>query len=410
MPPDLPTPPSLPSLEAPSRGEEAAPPVREVPRCANCEAPLSGPYCARCGQAVAPFPEPAFVHAKEALEEAIAFEGRLWRTLGVLLFRPGRLTNAYLAGRRVRYIRPVRLYLAASVLFFFLLTVLDPVGRLETTLDQEATERTGADDTLAVGSMGAADSLSAVEAALAELPEEQAALESLRAALAVLPPDSLLRVAEPRGEQTAVAAEAVPDAADAAEAARVLVEMPAWSEGEAVRALEAAEGWDEQRAILAGLGRDYLGRIPAMMFVMLPLFALLLKLFYGRPDVRRAWTRLQWRRPVTGAKQPGTATGEPPVRYYAEHLVFTLHTHAFAFFVFAVVAALVGFAGGAVWAGQIAGWLMLAVPVYFFLALRAVYGQSWLKTAVKYVLLGWAYVILLTIGMIGAMFATAALA
>ena len=49
---------------------------------------------------------------REATGRYVAFDGRLWKTLSALLFRPGFLTREYLAGRRRRYIRPARLFLS----------------------------------------------------------------------------------------------------------------------------------------------------------------------------------------------------------------------------------------------------------------------------------------------------------
>ena len=53
-----------------------------------------------------------------ATEDLTHADSRLWRTLAALLFKPGHLTREFLAGRRARYLPPVRLYLVLSVLFF----------------------------------------------------------------------------------------------------------------------------------------------------------------------------------------------------------------------------------------------------------------------------------------------------
>lgn len=81
-------------------------------------------FCPACGQETAlhapTFGE--FVH--EFIGHYVALEGSLWRTLVTLLLRPGRLTREYLAGRRRRYLLPLRLYLTASFLFFVLVKVI----------------------------------------------------------------------------------------------------------------------------------------------------------------------------------------------------------------------------------------------------------------------------------------------
>lgn len=60
-----------------------------------------------------------FLH--EFIAHYVALEGKLWRTLALLLFRPGALSKEYIAGRRVRYVEPLRIYLTFSILLFAIL-------------------------------------------------------------------------------------------------------------------------------------------------------------------------------------------------------------------------------------------------------------------------------------------------
>lgn len=96
-------------------------PAAEPRRCAECGNLLGGRYCANCGQE-ADIRLPTFggfVH--EAIGEHVALEGKLFRTLWVLVRSPGLLTAEYVVGRRQRYLRPLRLYLTLSLLFFLAL-------------------------------------------------------------------------------------------------------------------------------------------------------------------------------------------------------------------------------------------------------------------------------------------------
>jgi hypothetical protein len=108
------------SVEAPAQkpAVEAPPPVE---RCRNCDAAIAGNYCANCGQETAIELPPAGRFLHDAAGRYVALDGRLWRTLGALLFRPGFLTREYLAGRRRRYVRPSRLFVVLSILMFALL-------------------------------------------------------------------------------------------------------------------------------------------------------------------------------------------------------------------------------------------------------------------------------------------------
>src|SRR5688500_5550024 len=82
-------------------------------RCLNCESDLRGPYCHACGQRVGPRRLRLRDLVGPALKETFSADGRLARSIGPFLFRPGFLVTEYLAGRRVRYTSPLRLYLFA---------------------------------------------------------------------------------------------------------------------------------------------------------------------------------------------------------------------------------------------------------------------------------------------------------
>ena len=94
--------------------------------CHNCGAAVSYHYCAVCGQETKLHVPSAAEFIHEFVGHYIALEGRLWKTLAALLFRPGFLTREYIEGRRVRYVEPLRVYLTFSILFFALLKVLGP--------------------------------------------------------------------------------------------------------------------------------------------------------------------------------------------------------------------------------------------------------------------------------------------
>jgi hypothetical protein len=86
--------------------------------CRNCARPLTGPFCAHCGQRVVP-PHPTVREvAGDAYDELVGWDGKFARTLKLLVTRPGVLTRDAVEGRRARYISPVRLYLMCSVAYF----------------------------------------------------------------------------------------------------------------------------------------------------------------------------------------------------------------------------------------------------------------------------------------------------
>ena len=422
--------------------------------CANCGARLKGRYCADCGQLDQPLRIPVHRFLIQSFTEFFGIDGRVWTTLGSLLFKPGKLTAEFLTGRRRRYLRPLRVYLSTTLLFFVLLALLDPVGRVRA----EMMAGVGAEaDSLVL----VAEHLSEVERQIADEPARieraQREADSLRARL-----DSLVRVATPGGAGLAgvtadsvgalVAAQVadstyeavfedlVDDIEDAAEdvdtardrvrertaeweleaallralpsdstvrlgdihAARAQIypdnnadiNLPDWMvRSESVRRLQSARTDMDAADALTTFARDSVAKVPTVLFLILPVFALLLKLLY----VRRGW-------------------------YYSEHLVFGLHTHAFAFMVFTAVALLAAFGGGAGWSveetpgggtsaafGWLSNLLLLSLPVYFVVALKRVYGQGWVKTVLKSVVLGSVYNVVLIAGLVVAFLLAAAL-
>lgn len=106
------------AIESPEARKQAHGP------CINCGAELTGNYCAKCGQ-------PAHVHRKlghivvEFLHNLFHLDTRAWRTLPLLLFRPGQLTHDYIHGKRARYISPLAMFLLSV---FAMILVFESVG------------------------------------------------------------------------------------------------------------------------------------------------------------------------------------------------------------------------------------------------------------------------------------------
>jgi len=92
-----------------------------VEACANCGALVTGHFCANCGQRREHEIHSIWHFTQEATEDLTHADSRLWSTMIALLFKPGLLTREFLAGRRVKYLPPLRLYLVLSVLFFLVL-------------------------------------------------------------------------------------------------------------------------------------------------------------------------------------------------------------------------------------------------------------------------------------------------
>jgi len=254
--------------------------------CLDCGAPLTGRFCAVCGQKDEPLKRGLKDLALEFFQHPL-IDTKLWKSLVPLVLRPGALTDEYLAGRRTRYVRPLKLYLTVSVTFFALLALVVPRGAVKVQVG------TGA-------SVGPAEVTPAT-------PREQ-------------------------------------------------MHLPLkWLDDRFQRKLEALEGPGGETFAQA-VGVRTTERIPKMVFLLLPLSAVLFKLFW--------WER-----------------------YFVEHLVFSLHLHAYAFL------------AGLLLVPQLPlltlGFLVWS-SVYAALAFKHVYRQGWVKTLMKLAALTLAYSLLLS--------------
>lgn len=110
----------------PQAGEAADGHTHEK-RCLNCGALLTGPYCSACGQK-------AHIHRsiraffQDFVTALFNFEGKIWRTLPMLAWRPGEMTRRYIAGERARFISPVALYLFTVFAMFAVLNFTGTLG------------------------------------------------------------------------------------------------------------------------------------------------------------------------------------------------------------------------------------------------------------------------------------------
>lgn len=110
----------------PTAGEPGADGHTHERNCLNCGAALVGRYCRVCGQR-------AHVHRslRAFMQDFVAglmnFEGKFWRTLPMLAWRPGEMTRRYIAGERAKFISPVALYLFTV---FAMFAVLNFTGAL----------------------------------------------------------------------------------------------------------------------------------------------------------------------------------------------------------------------------------------------------------------------------------------
>ena len=288
-----------------------------VAACLNCGAPLTGAFCASCGQRdIPPYPSVREL-VVDAAAEFSGWDGRLANTLRDLIRRPGLLTHEFLEGRRVRYISPIRLYLVTS-LVYFLLAASAPNVRLESGQPvfeglRVGTTKTKDKPVSRAERVGNAARQSLENQQVLTAAERDSALKDIARAPAVMRP-FLRRAVEDPG----------------------------------------------------GFKRRLLETMPRMLFVLLPIFAGIVALFYRG-------------------------------RKYPEHLYFAIHLHAFIFLALAT-AALVKFTQIALLVAAAGLNVVIWIPVYATRAFRRVYGGSLSRTLMKELAIGAIYCVAAAIG------------
>jgi hypothetical protein len=240
-----------------------------VHRCLNCGVRAPDAYCPACGQSTRDRLPTFAQFMREAMGRYVAYDGKFWKTLAALLFRPGFLTREYLAGRRRRYIGPARLFLVSSlVLFATLRLATESINFGEAQFDPPKEPKAGIE--IPKGK---------VEIPKAKLDDSKGKAEVGPGEVVMLDDDLNLNVSELAGRMG-------------------LLRKP-------IARFNALPRAQKMEQVVAGTLRYG----PYAMFVLLPAFAALLKLLY-----------LGQRR-----RHPSRP------RLYGEHLVFAAHNHAFLF-------------------------------------------------------------------------------
>ena len=305
--------------------------------CENCGAPLHGHWCGQCGQPAIDYRRSFRYVIVDLLDEFLNWDSKFFRTIGLLLVRPWKLTNAFLAGHRVRYVHPLRLYLLASILFFFAVNYWAKAIHVAPT-------------------RFSSEQRSAVEAALKKRdmpPEIRAEVEN-----------ALNRAASPASGQAEQPPQATPTPlVDFSPSKNPSTPFEKWIE------THAREKIGERGTNLQLFVKTLISNLPYMMLCCIPLFALVLKILYLRRKI-----------------------------FYIDHLIYALHIHSFAYLAtILIILATIGL--GRVALGALAGWIIVVLWITFaaeiFLSIRRVYRQGWFLSIFKFFFGGFVYLVVL---------------
>ncbi len=306
-----------------------------VRRCRNCQTPVSGEYCPACGQREGRLDLHFTEAVGDVVGEVFTWDSRLWRTLIPLLIRPGFLSAEFNAGRRARYMPPFRLYIVISFVMFLALSF--------GTVNTVNLDLSGEDEVVQVvsavnesGSAGAGDP-----------PGNSAENPGTSNSLGESPEGGAGKAGE--------------DSDQALFDIGVDDDAPRWLQGVADRIETNADRVNQDPSEYIDSLIDHL---PQAMFIMLPLFAALLKLSYFFSAF-----------------------------HYLQHLVFALHYHSFVYLLYLLDLILERLGG------KFEGLLAVLLLVYLPLALRRSYASGWGGSIGKALFLYFSYGMLLLFGL-----------
>lgn len=341
----------------------------QVHPCPNCTKPMIGAYCAVCGQARDINRRSVWGLIKVLVEDIVSFDSRILRTGFALVLKPGELASAFREGRTQRYLPALRLYLFVSLIFFLLLGVSNialmqlvvqatPMKitwiKGEAYVPNPAYDRDDP-DTQFMPKLVKMDKAKAMKpGGHYEYSTQIYFFAPIGAYHVNLSPEARARL---RDANVDVDIGDKPKQAKPVDPAKV-------------KAAKATKNWMEQRLFdglqrlvndPAALNGPLTTWIPRVLFLLMPLYAMLLALFYIRQ--RKKF-------------------------FFVDHLIFSLTIHTFGFVLLMLAAGAAQILPGV----TVAWGLLVIAAVYGLIATRNFYRQSWFWTVVKFASVSFFYI------------------
>lgn len=314
---------------------------REEKVCLNCGADLIGFYCHKCGQQNTEPKESAWHLIMHFFSDLFHFDGKFFITMKYLAIKPGYLTEEYVIGRRARYVNPIRMYLFVSAVFFIIFTnylgskIVDDSVRESTPINGHAPSpnTTPAQKILYKDS---ATGISVTKTGGSGFTIQKSGTDSVT--------DDLTDI------KTVREYDSIQKSLPKAKRDGIIERYFSRNSIAANQYRKAHPGQLKGKLI-----NGFLHSLPYMLFVSLPLLALILQLLYVR--------RKQF--------------------FYVGHAIFTVHYFIFYFISFLLIVAFnnMGFIGSV-----LSGLMQIGLFIYLYLAMRRFYKQGWLKTFIKFLL------------------------
>lgn len=394
--------------------------------CSNCNAPLTGPFCHICGQKDDDLKRPIWSLLREILDDVFSTDSRLFKTLILLALVPGGLTRAFRQGRRARFVPPLRLYIVMSILFFLIIAVADILildinvrprePEAPPAVEQPAEPPVDAPGEEAMAQPATVPDTAEVPTTPEALDEEAQRQKEVQEKLA----NATMRLRETLGDNFAQLSEDAQQRILDVEAGKAIntdefkaimeeaeeiddlvtfdvgfpyhisVQMFVANTGEIHEGLkqedidevlnredvpefvkEATRGFAKALKDPEAFNELFNDWLPRAMFVLMPFFALLLRLFHWGKD-----------------------------RVYLQQFVFALHFHTFLFMLMMAMMVIVPRFGGDMGLG-IFWW---GTSLYLFIALKVGQEQGWIRAFFKAGFIWVTYFVVMVSVLLGAVF------
>jgi hypothetical protein len=357
---------------------------RKENNCLNCGTILEGKFCHHCGQENLQIKE-SFGHMMtHAIADYFHFDHQFFHTLRPLLLKPGKLTNEYMAGRRVQYLHPVKMYIFISIVYFLLLfsggheaaktanvtsdkltkeeadSLKNVVGNIPilTNAQKDAikekvdnkidTSKKFSDQVKELHAVEADTIIKGKDTTINKKVNLMSDEEAQNDVLDMMDNGSTTKRYKTYEEYLA-AQEKLPEAQRDGFVERYLRKKQiAWR----------ADGKEGKKAVIEGIKHN----IPKMMFVLLPLFALILKITFYKNK-----------------------------KFYVEHLIFSFHFHCFLFLFLAIIMIISRVIPGDWDEDWLNMFAFVVIVWYIYRSLRVVYDRSRLRTITKMIGMWFSY-------------------
>ena len=339
---------------------------RTEKNCLNCNAQVHGRFCHICGQENYVPKESVWHLVTHFFEDLTHFDGKFFTSLKLLITRPGFLSTEYLRGKRNSYLNPIRMYIFTSALFFLIFfsfivpkpdkeekatysstTFISKLTKIKIKLETELENNKDSAEVAELKNI-----IKLKEAQINEIKKDSLAglkyfIENEKKSFTIFTTDKFKSLKQYDSVQ-----KTLPKNKQDGYLKRRLI----------IKSLSVDEKYaDNRRTLKEKILDSFFHKFPQILFISLPLFALLLKFLYIR------------RKEI----------------FYVNHVIYTIHLYVFTF-----IGLLINFSLQAIEEkynsaaiNLLNGLAFIGILFYQYKAMRNFYNQKRFKTIIKYLLI-----------------------